>query len=186
MDRNIDATADRLIAALNHAKDYPSSPQPDGRKPEDVRFLAYTLTFYRTQRGKVLSEGHLRLLHAALGIQRPSIAVTEALGMPRVQKIDEFLEASAIQAADPDISENKLAKSVGVGRDTIKRWRAMPQFYSRIDAVLIDKRLKASAIQVDEPDISEDKLAKLVGVGRDTIKRWRANPQFHFRIDLDK
>lgn len=135
LDRNIEQIADQLIAVLDHVKSQPAATQADGLKAEDVRFLAYALITYRSRRDGVLTEHHLRLLAAALAIQRQSLAATAFVGMPAIDKLDEFLAATALQANEPKISETKLAKAVGVDRKTIRGWRKLPEFDRRVHTI---------------------------------------------------
>jgi hypothetical protein len=130
-DANIEALSDKLIGALSRAKDLPAGSNDD-LKPEDVRFLAYALAVHRTRKGKVLSEAHLSLLAAALGIHRTSTRAAAEIGLPPVRDLPKFHEAADAEALYPDISENKLAQLIGVANKTIREWREMPTFQARV------------------------------------------------------
>ena len=129
MDRDIEQIADRLIADLDRAKRTSATP---GLKPEDVRFLAHTLVVHRTRRGGVLSEHHLRLLYAALGIQRQSVRAANFVGLPPVEDLAKFYAAADLQACEPNISINRLASEVKVERKTICAWRKLKEFKERV------------------------------------------------------
>lgn len=124
LDADIGAVADHLIEALRLAEALPAKAGDDRPKAEDVRFMAYALATFRTRRGGVLTEDHLRLLAAALQVRRPSLAAGEFVGLPRVKKLDAFLAAADRQGSELAISEIGLARAVGVEARTIRAWRA--------------------------------------------------------------
>lgn len=120
LDRDIEAVADRLIGGDTDLR------------PEDVRYLGYALAVYRTRRGMVLTEDHLRLLAAALGIERMSLRAAEKVGLPPVRDHEKFLAAADAVAAQPDVSDYALARIAGVDRGTIRRWRELRAFWRRV------------------------------------------------------
>ena len=138
LDCNIECIADGLIADLRRAQRTTARARsPKLRptlKPEDARFLTYALIVHRTRHGGVLSEAHLRLLHAVLGIQRLSLRAAEAAGMPAVKDFAAFVSAADLEAREPTISENRLARGVGVDRKTIRAWRKMKEFGEHVRA----------------------------------------------------
>lgn len=135
LDGNIEAVADMLVAALDHAKSKPVASEPNRIKPEDARYLAYSLAVHRSRHDRPLTEHHLRLLAAALAIERPSVRAGEVVGLPPVKDLQKFTEAADAEAREPGISQNKLAKAVSVEQATIRAWRKLPGFKSRVQYV---------------------------------------------------
>ena len=143
LDRDIDAVADQAISDLARAKATTArarSPKlASTYKPADVSFLAYMAVAYRTRSGGVLDEGHLRLLHAALDIRRPSLPAAAAIGLPPVKNLEKFNEAADVYAREPTISDKELAKRVGVDRKSMRLWRKMKQFERRAQGTRISE-----------------------------------------------
>jgi hypothetical protein len=96
---------------------------------------AYALVVHRTRNGEALAEDHLRLLASALGIRPDHVPSGAAafLGLPPI-RASHYLKFVRAADADrePDISENELAKRVGVDRGTIRSWRKMKAYRERV------------------------------------------------------
>jgi hypothetical protein len=134
LDRSIADTADHLIRELERAKRLPS--RKGNLTREGVRFLAYALLVHRTRNREALAEDHLRLLASALGIRPDHVPSGAAafLGLPPI-KASHYLKFVRAADADrePDISENELAKRIGVDRGTIRSWRKMKAYRERVE-----------------------------------------------------
>jgi hypothetical protein len=133
-DKAIDIYADEWIAALAKANQALSKRDRKRLKREDILFLVYTAVVYATRHHGKLTEAHLRLLHAALGIKRPSKRATEFIGLANVEEPNRFkmLSAADIEARDADISDRELARRLGVARGTIRNWRKAPSYNDRV------------------------------------------------------
>lgn len=134
LDRDICRVADESIAALNYAKSKPAAKEPNHLKPEDVRFLAYSLPAFRTRNDEALTENHLRLLAAALGVDRVPARAAEMFGIPSIRNQTKFLAAAECQACAPTISVRRHAAIAAVDRKTIRAWRKEENFESAVRA----------------------------------------------------
>ena len=127
-DAKIEETANQLIAALESA----GANKRRGLKLEDIKFLAYALVVHRTRRGRVLAEGHLRLLHAVLQIKRVPGGAAEYVGLPDVHNLHAFNAAADLRADDPDLTLRDLGRAVGVNEKTLRKWQTTPLWKARI------------------------------------------------------
>jgi hypothetical protein len=131
LDRDIDEVAPLLIKLYKQRKRSSRRAKLD---PEDIRMLAYGLVVLRVQQKKPLTDPHLDLLEAVLDIADPSPRLSEYLGLPKIRSAnwDAFVEAAQHEGREPGIGKEKLAKAHGVDEQTIRRWRAMPQYKNQV------------------------------------------------------
>lgn len=117
----------------------------DSQLPE-LATLASILVRYHAKHGKAPSftvafaiDHVLGLIIPKSGNPRPDRSVLRRVGLPVVEKVREFLDAARLDgeadAKGEVISERGLAKSLGVSRDTVGRWRNWPEYKRRREAV---------------------------------------------------
>jgi hypothetical protein len=147
LDRCIEEKADDLINALERAKKYPA--KGDTLRVEDVRALVYSVCVNRTRfRKEPLTEGHLRLLAAALEFRKLPSRAANYLGFPPLEPghLEKFLNAADLQARTPSSSISQLAKTAGVTRATIRNWKKGEKFKGHFE-----HRYRATRIREDNP-----------------------------------
>jgi len=114
---------------------------PDGELA-DLGTWAYILIEYHRSMDKVPPRIVTDALAHVLGLvgpktrkARPSSRVLDHFGYPKVEQLPQWFDASQLdgeaEAAGEILSENKLAKLVGVSRQTISDWRATESYIGR-------------------------------------------------------
>ena len=103
----------------------------------EIASWCYLLHAYCAACGRPAPPSLLWLTFEALGLKerRPDPAIQKELGTPKVEKIDAFLQAAALDgeadACGTELSVNNLANLVGVERKTIRTWREDKSYISR-------------------------------------------------------
>ncbi len=120
----------------------------------EIATLAAILVRYHAKHQKAPSsmvafalEHVLGLINPKSGNPLPSPAVLKRFGLPVVDKLDKFLEASRLEgeadALGEVLSDRALAKRIGVSRDTVARWHDMPEYQRRRQTVSALKSVAA-------------------------------------------
>lgn len=155
-DRNIDEVVPALIDLYKQRKRSSRHAKLD---PEDLRMLAYGLIVLRVQQKRPLTEAHLDLLESVLDITDPSPRLSEYLGLPKIRSAnwEAFVAAAQHEGREPGIGKDKLAKAHGVDEQTIRRWRAMPQYKNQ---VAFSRHLSGNLNDIDRKNLERWRRAE--------------------------
>jgi transposase-like protein len=78
----------------------------------------------------------LDLVFRCLGLEhgRPSQRLLDMMRIPHVDRVDAYLRALEIDAAEPGLSTSELSRRIDVDRRTVARWRGQARYRQQLAA----------------------------------------------------